>query len=194
MNRSNQNRGGSNRSPFRNASISSTNSRISCSHSTLVSRITNPMLNRYQGVFKCLNSHNVKYLVIGGVAASVHGVARTTFDVDILIEPSIENARRLLAALEEAGFGAASLTTPEQLASHELTQFRDRHLLDVMTRSPGLEFQSAWERREKIPAGSAYCFLLSREDTVAPKRAAARPKDLDDVRALEQRKPPPTQT
>ena len=39
---------------------------------------------------------SVKYLVIGGVAAIIHGHPRNTFDLDILIEPTVENARRLL--------------------------------------------------------------------------------------------------
>ena len=44
------------------------------------------MLHRLLDVFASLNSHGVKYLVIGGVAAIAHGVPRTTFDLDMLIE------------------------------------------------------------------------------------------------------------
>ena len=61
------------------------------------------MLNRLQDVFKSFQQHEVRYLVIGGVASVLYGVPRATFDVDILIEPTIENAQRLLTALEEAG-------------------------------------------------------------------------------------------
>lgn len=50
------------------------------------------MLNLYLDVFKCLNRRKVKYVVIGGVAAVVHGVPRTTFDLDLLIEATLENA------------------------------------------------------------------------------------------------------
>ena len=43
------------------------------------------MLNRLQGVFSSFQAHQVKYVVIGGIAAVLHGVPRATFDLDILI-------------------------------------------------------------------------------------------------------------
>jgi hypothetical protein len=45
------------------------------------------MLNRLKDVFWSFQEHNVKYLVIGGIASVLHGVPRATFDLDILIEP-----------------------------------------------------------------------------------------------------------
>jgi len=59
------------------------------------------MLNRYKDLFESLNSHGVRYVVIGGIAAIIHGVPRATFDLDVLIDASVENARNLLAAFEE---------------------------------------------------------------------------------------------
>lgn len=60
------------------------------------------MLNRLQDVFKSFQQHEVKYLVIGGIASILHGVPRATFDLDILIEPTMKNARQLLDALVDA--------------------------------------------------------------------------------------------
>lgn len=69
------------------------------------------MLNRLQDVFKSFQRHDVKYPVIGGIASILHGVPRATFDLDILIETSPDNAQRLLKAMLDAGLGAAYLTT-----------------------------------------------------------------------------------
>ena len=63
------------------------------------------MLNRLQAVFLSLHRHNVRYLVIGGIAAVVHGVPRATFDLDILIDATFDNAALLLAALRDAELG-----------------------------------------------------------------------------------------
>jgi predicted nucleotidyltransferase len=60
------------------------------------------VLNRLQDVFASLQKHQVKYLIIGGIAAVLYGVPRATFDLDILIEATPGNARRLLDALVEA--------------------------------------------------------------------------------------------
>ena len=84
------------------------------------------MLNQLKGVFASLQQHNVKYVVIGGIAAVLHGVPRATFDLDILIEATPENAQQLLAALESACFGTVELTSIEDLLAHEITIFRDR--------------------------------------------------------------------
>ena len=73
------------------------------------------MLNRLQSVFLSFQRHRVKYVVIGGIASILHGVPRATFDLDVLIEASPENARHLLDALLDAGLGTASLTTPEDI-------------------------------------------------------------------------------
>ena len=54
------------------------------------------MLNRLRDVFRSFQQHEVKYVVIGGIASVLHGVPRATFDLDILIEATPENAGRLL--------------------------------------------------------------------------------------------------
>ena len=102
------------------------------------------MLNKYKAVFASFDSHDVRYVVIGGVAAILHGVPRMTFDLDILIDPSPANAHRVLEALTEVGLGTASLTTPEELSTNVVTIFRDRLLLDVQTSTPGITFAEAW--------------------------------------------------
>ncbi len=143
------------------------------------------MLNRLQGVFASLHQHNVKYIIIGGIAAVLHGVPRATFDLDILIEATLENAQCLLTALLQAQLGTAALTTAEDLLAHEITIFRDWVQIDVQTRTPGIAFSSAWERRETMCYQGQDFYVVSKADLIASKRAAGRAKDLEDVRLLE---------
>ena len=74
------------------------------------------MLNQLQDVFRFFQQHEVKYVVIGGIASVLHGIPRATFDLDILIEATAENAQRLLAALESAGLGTATMTNAEDIS------------------------------------------------------------------------------
>lgn len=143
------------------------------------------MLNRLQDVFKSFQHHEVRYVVIGNVASVLYGVPRATFDLDILIEATPENAQRLLEALIEAGFGTATMTNAQNVAAHEITVFSDRVRIDVQTRTPGISFQDAWLRRKTITYQGQDFFILSREDLIASKRASARQIDLEDVRLLE---------
>ena len=108
------------------------------------------MLNRLTGVFESFQRHDVRYLVVGGIAAVLYGVPRATFDLDILIEPTPDNAKRLLDALLDAGLGTASLTNVRELLSNEITVFKDWVRIDVLTATPGLHFQEAWEERETM--------------------------------------------
>jgi len=143
------------------------------------------MLNRLKGVFKSFQQHEVKYVVIGGIAVVLYGVPRATFDLDILIEATPKNTRKLLDALLDAGIGTASLTTVEEVLSNELTIFKDRVRIDVQTSTPGLLFEDAWNRRKTMEYKGQSFFVASRKDIISSKRAAGRDIDLEDVRLLE---------
>ena len=143
------------------------------------------MLDTLRPLFASLNSRDVEYLVIGGVAAIAHGVPRLTLDLDILIRATPENARGLLRAFEDAGLGTAALTTVDELLANEVVIFKDRIRVDVQTRTPGIDFEDARRRSVTIDVEGVPVHLLSIEDLIASKRAAAREKDLQDVEALE---------
>jgi len=127
----------------------------------------------------------VKYVVIGGIAAILHGVPRATFDLDILIEATPENAQRLLDALREAGLGTATLTSVEGVLANVITIFKDRVRIDVQTSTPGIAFAPAWNRRKAVSYAGQEFFIVCKEDLIASKRASGRPVDLEDARLLE---------
>lgn len=143
------------------------------------------MLNRLKAVFESFHKYEVKYVVIGGIAAVLHGIPRATFDLDILIEATQENAHRLLEALLNAGLGTASLTSVDEVLSNEITVFKDRVRIDVQTSTPGLSFQDAWERRQTMDYQGQTFFVVSSDDLISSKRASGREVDLEDVRLLE---------
>jgi len=143
------------------------------------------VLNRLQGVFASFQKHDVRYLVIGGIAAVLYGVPRATFDLDILIAADHENAEKLLKALLEADLGTAGMITPEELLENEITVFKDRIRIDVQTSTPGLVFNKAWENRNEMDFRGQKFSVVSREDLISSKKAAGRDIDLEDVRLLE---------
>jgi len=125
--------------------------------------------------------------VIGGIAAIIHGVPRATFDLDMLIDATVENASKLLAAFEKASLGTALLTTPEEVISQEITIFRDRLRIDVQTRTPGADFELAWINRETLSYHGTLIEVMGLNDLIATKKAAGRDVDLADVAVLEHR-------
>ena len=143
------------------------------------------MLNRLTGVFESFQRYDVRYLVIGGIAAILYGVPRATFDLDILIEATPDNAKQLLDALLDAGMGTASLTNVEDLLSNEITVFKDWVRIDVLTTAPGIDFQEAWKRRETMMYQGQTFSVVSKKDLISSKKALGRDVDLEDVRLLE---------
>ena len=144
------------------------------------------MLDRLRDVFASFQDHDVRYVVIGGIAAVLHGVPRATLDLDILIDATPDNARGLLDALLDARLGTAALTTPEDVLGNEITVFDDRVRIDVQTSTPGLSFDRAWRDRQTMTFHGQAFYVVSRDHLIASKRAAGRPVDLEDVRLLEQ--------
>ena len=141
---------------------------------------------RPRDLYASFDSHNVRYLVIGGVAAIMHGVNRTTVDVDVLIEATPENAAAALHALGEIGLGTAFLTTPEELLSQQVTIFEDILPVDIHTQTAGITFGEAWKRRRVEMLHGVPVSIVSLQDLIASKETAGRPQDLEDAEALRQ--------
>ena len=73
-----------------------------------------------EGLLRCLNARNVRYVVIGATAFPIHGYARATLDVDVFIEPVEANARATLDALSDFGYNVMDLTVQDLLTKKVL--------------------------------------------------------------------------
>ena len=98
-------------------------------------------------VCSLLNKHSVKYLIVGGHACILHGLVRTTEDVDLLVESSEGNLKNVIAALSELEDGAARELTPRDLLDNVVVKIADEVEVDVS--------RSAWEISFDDAIGSA---------------------------------------
>lgn len=130
-----------------------------------------------------LNARNVRYVVIGAAAFPVYGYARATLDVDLLIAPERDNAERVREALAEFGYDLSDVTVDDLLTKRVLLR---QFLLqtDLHPSVSGAAFEDVWARRVEDRIGETPAAFASLDDLIAMKRAAGRPKDLDDVRVL----------
>ena len=120
-------------------------------------------------MFASFQQHDVHYVVIGGIAAVLHGVPRATFDLDILTEPTPQNVRQMLDALLSANLATASMTAVEEVLANEITIFRDRVRIDVQTSTPGLVFADAWQHRETMNYDGQDFFVVCKTDLIRPE-------------------------
>ena len=139
-----------------------------------------------------LHRHAVKYLVIGGEAVIYYGHARLTGDIDFFYEPTEANARRLYAALREFWQGdVPGLENERELCEPGLiVQFGvPPNRIDLVSRIDGVEFEQAWANRREVhireEESDLPVWFIGISELIRNKRAAGRPKDLDDLRFLE---------
>lgn len=137
---------------------------------------------------RCLLKAEARFIVVGAHAMAVYGVPRATGDLDLWVQPSVENAARVWEAMIEFGAPArsvgvsrADLETPGRVIQFGVPPSR----LDLLTQLSGLEFESAWDRHETHAVAGLDVPFLSRADLIANKRATGRTKDLADIEALE---------
>ena len=134
-----------------------------------------------------LKGAGAEFLVVGAHALAAHGPPRYTGDLDIWLRPVPENARRVFAALKAFGspsfdFTVEDLTRPGTVFQIGVPPVR----IDFLTSISGVDFDAAWSRRSPIQMDGVDVFTISRDDFVANKRAAGRPKDLADIALLEE--------
>ncbi len=133
-----------------------------------------------------LDKNEVRYLIIGGYALAAHGRPRYTEDFDLWVEPTPENAVRVLATLEDFGFGSLDiriedLVTPDMVIQLGYPPAR----VDLLTQPEGVIFQECYPNRVMLQFGGLTLPFLNVPDLIRNKRASARPQDLADVAALE---------
>jgi hypothetical protein len=145
------------------------------------------VIEDFRDLVDALSSNGVRFLVVGAHALAAHGVPRVTGDLDVWVEPSPENARRVLrglaafgAPLETLNLNESDFTTPDRVVQLGLPPFR----VDVMTSISGVTFEEAWEGRLTGMLFEVPVSFLGREAFIRNKRASGRPKDLADIRAL----------
>ena len=148
------------------------------------SRRVKPEIRAAQ-VCAALNDAGAHYLVIGGVACILHGYVRATKDVDILIERTLDNARRVLEGLEGVGYGFAREWAAEEVLRKPITIIGDDPRVDLFTVAWSVKYEDAIARSATVEAEGVTIPLVGLEDLIATKRTG-RPQDSLDLEALEE--------
>lgn len=133
-----------------------------------------------------LSRHRVKFLLIGAHALAVHGKPRATLDLDVFVEPSLANARRIGAALADFGFAASAeqwrhFAVPDRM----MTLGREPLRIDILNEISGVRFATAWKNRVSGRLDGQLLEVIGLRDMLRNKRASGRLKDLADVEELQ---------
>ncbi|MDP9194041.1 MAG: nucleotidyl transferase AbiEii/AbiGii toxin family protein [Acidobacteriota bacterium] len=142
----------------------------------------------------------MRFVVVGGLAVVIHGHARLTVDIDLVLDLETGNVRRAIDALTARGLRpllpvnaldfAVTETRREWVETRNLQVFTMQDpgnpllTVDLFAREP-IPFDDLWSRAETIVLGGREIHVAALDDLIAMKRVAARPQDLLDIEKLE---------
>ena len=136
----------------------------------------------YEEFLRLLNKHKVRYCITGSFAVGIYGYARYTKDIDIVIEPSEENAARILKALKEFGFGKVGLRESDFTKKGNIVQLGYEPVrIDIMTAVSGVGFGEIWRTKKKMTFGETKVFFMGKKVLLKTKMKAARKQDILDI-------------
>jgi hypothetical protein len=158
------------------------------------------MIGEIEGILDALNRARVRYLVVGGVAVVLHGYLRTTADLDLIIQLERDNVLRAIRALQDYQYCPRAPVSAEDFAEQAIREqwIRDKGLavftlwspahptleIDLFVSEP-FDFDMVYARALRVPLEKTEATVIALEDLIALKRSVARPRDLEDVAALE---------
>jgi hypothetical protein len=136
-------------------------------------------------VCRLLNDAGAKYLICGGQACILHGLVRTTEDVDVLIEPSEENCRRVIGALSQLADGAARELTPNDILDNVVVKIADEVEVDLSIHAWKISYADAISSAREVIVESTKIPFLSLDALIASKETVREQDAIDRLRLLE---------
>ncbi|MDD5326489.1 MAG: hypothetical protein PHY02_01590 [Phycisphaerae bacterium] len=133
------------------------------------------------------NAHKVEYMVVGGYALAFHGAPRFTGDIDLLVKPDSKNARRILAALNDFGFGSLNLSESDFTRQDSIVQLGVPPVrVDIITSISGVDWDKAHAGKVAGDYDGVATSFLGKKEFILNKKATGRKKDLADLEALDE--------
>jgi len=147
----------------------------------------------WQSFLKSLSEIKVDFVIIGGSALTLHGIPRTTIDVDIQISSKEDNIRRLIHGLEKSGLELDDddflpLVSRAELLYGQCISFSvpdGPQIIDVFLEAPN-EFAGLLKSSRRIRFGGFHLQVAALSEIRRMKIEAGRPRDLADVALIDE--------
>ena len=138
----------------------------------------------FRDFIKCFNNNNVRYILVGGLSVILHGYSRSTGDMDIWVDRTADNYKRIKIAFFEFGMPMFDMTEESFLTNYEHDVFtfgRPPSSIDVMVEVKGMNFDECYSNAVFFEDDSLKIRTIHYNNLISAKRASGRLKDLDDL-------------
>lgn len=132
-----------------------------------------------------LIKNSTEYLIVGGYAVGIHGHPRYTGDLDIWLNPTEENAQRILKSVNEFGFSSVGLTIEDFTKIGNVIQLGFPPLrIDLLTDIDGVTFEEAYKNRKIVELDALMVNFIGYNELIKNKKSSGRLRDIDDIENL----------
>lgn len=139
----------------------------------------------YEELLRLLNKYKVRYCIIGAYAVAFHKKPRYTKDMDIFVEPSVENGKKIIEALNEFGFESLHLSEKDFAEKGSIIQLGYEPVrVDIITEIAGVSFYEAWDNRTEGTYGNEMVFFIGLKELIKNKEKSGRRQDVVDLDLL----------
>jgi predicted nucleotidyltransferase len=154
----------------------------------------------FEKVFRLLTEHDIRFVIVGGIAVILHGSPRLTADLDIIIDLEPANAAEAIRVLQREGFIADIPVDIREFADEDVRRswiteknmkalsLHDREMpptvIDILADSP-IAFDDLYRRSKLVSLNEMTLRIASIPDLIVLKRLSGRPEDLSDIAELE---------
>ncbi|MCL5674392.1 MAG: nucleotidyltransferase family protein [Candidatus Omnitrophica bacterium] len=139
----------------------------------------------YEELLKLLNKHRVRYCIVGAYAVALYGYPRYTKDIDILVEPSLKNAEKILKALKDFGFGSLKLKREDFIKKDNIIQLGYEPVrVDFLTFVPNYNFSQIWKNKKSFLYGKTRVYFIGKKELINSKKISDRKIDRLDLENL----------
>jgi predicted nucleotidyltransferase len=141
----------------------------------------------FKDFVELLQKNDAEYLIVGGYAVGVHGHPRFTGDLDIWLNPTPDNAKRILATVNEFGFSSFKLAESDFTKEGNIVQLGYPPLrIDLLTSIDGVTFKECYKNKKVVEMEGTFVNFIGYWDLIKNKKESARPKDIDDIEHLKE--------
>jgi len=152
----------------------------------------------YEEIFREFQNKKVKYVVVGGIAINLLGGNRSTYDMDILVEMSDENLKKVVSILKRKGYRVKQPVNPMDIAIKDIREdwIRGKNMkafnfykeedmkeVDIIIDSP-VRFEDAKKDYLRVKSGPLAIPVISIKKLIKMKEKAGRPVDRFDIATL----------
>jgi len=144
----------------------------------------------FSDFIKALNNCQVEYILVGGYSVILHGYSRTTGDLDIWVNTTKDNYKKLADAFSEFGMSLFDMSEDNFLNNRQIDVFtfgRPPVSIDIMKEVKGLEFDEAYKNSNLVEIESISIRLVDYRDLLKAKKATSRSKDINDIENLDKK-------